>query len=95
MDAPIYPPSSAYEVPMRVPYARTTANTSIQRLLADPAAKAILQKEVPGLEGRIGNEQLKPHLDNFSPRSLVQFGMFKADALDRVDAQLRALESAK
>jgi len=91
MDAPLYPPSAAYEAPVRVPYAVTTANTSIKQLLADPATKAILLQEIPGFEGRIGNEQLKPHLDNFSPRSLVQFGLFKADALDRVDAQLRAL----
>ena len=91
MDAPTYPPASAYEAPVRVAYAVTTANTSITQLLADPAAKAILLTEIPGFESRISNEQLKPHLDNFSPRSLVQFGVFKADALDRVDVRLRAL----
>ncbi|HSI19306.1 MAG TPA: hypothetical protein VK980_16160 [Sphingomonas sp.] len=93
MDAPLYPPSASYEAPARVAYAMTTANTSIKQLLADPGTKAALLQEIPGFEGRISNEQLRPHLDNFSPRSLVQFGLFKADALDRVDTQLRALAS--
>jgi hypothetical protein len=91
MDAPLYPPSRAYEQPVVVPHRLDTATTSIAALLADPAAKAILLAEIPGFMARIGNEALKPHLYNFSPRSLVQFGIFKADALDRVDRQLGAL----
>ncbi len=90
MDAPLYPPSQAYEQPVAQAYQMTTANTAIATLLADPTAKAIILREIPGFEGRISNDQLKPHLGNFSPRSLVQFGLFKADALDRIDAQLRA-----
>lgn len=93
MDAPVYPPATAYVAPPRLAYARTTANTSIKQLLADPATKAIVEKEVPGVQGRIGNPQLKPHLDNFSPRSMVQFGMFKVDALDRIDAQIAKLDA--
>jgi hypothetical protein len=91
MDAPLYPPSSAFEQPAILPHKLSTTTTSIAALLADPAAKAILIREIPHLEQRIGNDQLKPHLDNFSPRSLVQFGVFKAADLDRVDAQLSAL----
>jgi hypothetical protein len=95
MDAPLYPPSQAYEPPIVLAYPMTTANTAIATLLADPAAKAIILREIPGFESRIGNQQLKPHLGNFSPRSLVQFGVFQADALDRVDVQLRALPAAQ
>jgi aspartokinase-like uncharacterized kinase len=91
MDAPLYPPSTAFEQPAILPHSLNTTSTSIAALLASPAAKAILIKEIPGMEQRIGGEQIKPHLDNFSPRSLVQFGLFKAADLDRVDAQLRAL----
>jgi hypothetical protein len=94
MDAPLYPPSSAFEQPAILPHKLSTTTTSIAALLADPAAKAILTREIPHLEQRIGNDQLKPHLDNFSPRSLVQFGIFKAADLDRVDTQLNALTSA-
>ena len=91
MDAPLYPPATAYERPATAPHRLNTITTSIAALLADPAAKAILVKEIPGFEARVGNPQLKPHLDNFSMRSLVQFGLFKAEELDRVDAELRAL----
>ena len=91
MDAPLYPPSQAYEQPSVVPHRMDTNTTSIAALLADPAAKAIIIAEIPTFMARIGNEQLKPHLYNFSPRSLVQFGVFKADALDRVDQQLGTL----
>lgn len=91
MDAPLYPPSTAFEQPAILPHSLSTAATSIAALLAEPAAKAIMVKEIPGLEQRIGGDQLKPHLDNFSPRSLVQFGLFKPADLDRVDAQLSAL----
>lgn len=93
MDAPVYPPAIAYVAPPRLAYARTTANTSIKQLMADPATKAILEKEIPDIQVRIGNAQLKPHLDNNSPRSMVQFGLFKADALDRVDAQIAKLDA--
>lgn len=91
MDAPLYPPATAYERPAVVPTRMSTADTSIARMLADPSAKAILLREIPGFEARVGNDMLRPHMDNFSPRSLVQFGLFKAADLDRVDAQLAAL----
>ena len=94
MDAPLYPPSQAYERPVVVPHRMDTATTSIAALLADPAARAIILREIPTFESRVGNEQLKPHLYNFSPRSLVQFGVFRAEALDRVDRQLAALPLA-
>ena len=91
MDAPLYPPAAAYERPAIATHRTNTTTTSIAALLADPAAKAIILREIPGFEGRVSNPQLKPHLDNFSMRSLVQFGLFKAAELDRVDAQLRTL----
>lgn len=90
MDAPLYPPANAWVAPRILPQQMTTRNSSFAELLASPEAKAILQSEVPGFEMLISNPQLKPHLGNMSPRDLVQFGAFKADALDRVDAKLLA-----
>lgn len=91
MDAPLYPPAAAFEQPAVLPHGLDTMTTSIAALLANPAAKAILLKEIPGFEGRVSAGPLKPHLDNFSLRSLVQFGLFRPADLDRVDEQLRAL----
>ena len=78
MDAPIYPPSVAYHGPARLPEVMSSKTTTITDLLANPAAKAIVIREIPGFESRIANPMLKPHLGAFSLRSLVQFGMFKS-----------------
>ena len=91
MDAPIYPPSAAYHEPVRLPELLSSKTTTINDLLSNPAAKAIILREIPGFESRISNPMLKPHLGAFSLRSLVQFGMFKSEDLDRVDVALKAL----
>jgi hypothetical protein len=95
MDAPVYPPSTAYVQPARVPRPLDTKDTSIADLMAIPAAWAVVLKEIPTVQQRIGNEQLKPHLGNFSFRSLTQFGVVKSDDLDRIDAQLKTLGASK
>lgn len=76
---------------MRLPRILNTSDEAVYDLKAVPAAWAIVLKELPGIEGRFVG-QLEPHLSALSFRSLLQFGsMVKADALDRIDAQLRAL----
>ena len=90
MDAPLYPPSSAYEAPVRVPQQVTTRDSSFADFLANAEALAIVKSEVPAFEGFIKNPMLAPHLGNMGPRDMVQFGAFKGDALDRVDAKLKA-----
>jgi hypothetical protein len=91
MDAPLYLPSSAYHAPHRLPQPMSTKTVSIADLMANPAAKAILVREIPGLEMRLNIDQIKPHLGNFAFRDLVQFGFVKAEPLDRADEQLKAL----
>lgn len=95
MDAPLYPPATAYEAPTRVAHVVSTKDTPIADLMKLPAAWAIITKEVPGIDGRLSVPMLKPHLGNFSLRSLVQFGFAKPEQLDRADAQLRELGEIK
>lgn len=90
MDAPIYPPSTAWEAPILVPQPMSTRNASFADFLADTKAKEILASEVPAYQMILGSPQLKPHLGNVTPRALADLGMFKADALDRIDARLAA-----
>ena len=90
MDAPLYLPSQAYEAPVPVPQPMSTRTSSLADFLANPAAKAIITSEVPAFEAMVSTPMLKPHLDNMSPRSIVQFGAFKSDQLDRVDVKLKA-----
>lgn len=91
MDAPLYPPATAFAQPMRQPRVLNTRDIAIADLQQIPAAWAIVLKEMPRIEAMIGNEQLKPHLGNFSFSDLIQFGIAKADALARIDAQLLTL----
>ena len=91
MDAPTYLPAEHFVQPVRLPRILTTKDTAIADLQAIPVAWAIVLKEAPGIQMLIGAPMLKPHLGNFSFRSLIQFGAVKGDALDRIDAQLKAL----
>jgi len=90
MDAPLYLPSQGYVPPVRVPEPMSTRTSSFLDFLETPEAKAILASEIPNYQQMISNPQMQPHLGNMTPRDLVQFGAFKADALDRVDARLKA-----
>ncbi|MEO7656645.1 MAG: hypothetical protein ABIS25_04830 [Sphingomicrobium sp.] len=91
MDAPLYPPAIAFEQPVRLPRLLDTRAASIAELKAIPAVWAIVLKESPSADFLIKVPMLKPHLGNFSFYSLVQFGAVKAEALDRIDVQLRTL----
>ena len=90
MDAPLYLPSQRYIEPERVPALMTTHTSSFADFLSHPEAKSILESEIPGFERLISNPKLKPHMGNMAPRTMVQFGAFKPEALDRVDAKLKA-----
>ena len=95
MDAPTYPPASAFVQPQRLPRALNTSDVAIADLKAVPAAWVIVEKEIAGVQMRIGNDALKAHLGNFSFRDLVQFGVVKAADLDRIDVQLKTLGEVK
>ena len=91
MDAPLYPPATVFVQPTPVARELNTKDSSLADLMAIPAAWAIVVKEIPDVGLRVGNPMLKPHLGNFSFRSLTQFGLVKTEELDRIDPQLRAL----
>ena len=90
MDAPLYPPAQVYEAPARLPRALNTRDVSIADLMAIPAARAIVLKEMPYIEARLTG-QIAPHLGNFSFRDISQFNVAKPADLDRIDPQLAAL----
>lgn len=91
MDAPQYPPAAEFIAPQIMAEPLNANTTPLSILLANPAAKAVLLAEIPYLDTVLASEALRPHLSNFSPRSLTQFGLFAGPALDRVDRKLRAL----
>ncbi|MEO6718072.1 MAG: hypothetical protein ABIM50_12590 [Novosphingobium sp.] len=94
MDAPLYPPATRFEQPQRLPRVLSTKETSIADLQKNPAAWAIVVKEIPGIGALVGSN-FKVHLGNFSLQTLVQFGASQADGLQRIDPQLKALGEVK
>lgn len=95
MDAPLYPPAKAFVAPIRLPRVLTSADTPVAVLRGNPAAWTVVTTLIPGLAGRIGSEAIKPHLTNFSLRTLVQFGVIPADQLPAIDARLSALGAVR
>jgi hypothetical protein len=77
--------------PERVPQPLSTRETPLTLLQSIPAAWAIVNKEISGMERRVGGEQIRPHLGNFSLQSLLPFGIVQREALERIDQQLSAL----
>ena len=92
MDAPVYPPAQGYEPVAFLPRPLNTSTSSINELMASPEAKAIILEEIPNFLTRIGNPLLKPHLSNFSPLSMVPFGVIPLAALGKIDARLKLLQ---
>lgn len=90
MDAPTYPPAATWSVPEIIPQPMTTHNASYGDFLANPAAKAIVVKELPYFEMMAGNPQVRPHLWNITLRAMADLGAFDSKAIDRIDAQFAA-----
>lgn len=90
MDAPLYSPAVGFEQPRILPRLLSVKETVIADLQKVPAAWAIVNKEIPGIDRRIAGP-LSVHLGNFSLQSLVQFGAVPMEVLPRIDAQLKAL----
>jgi hypothetical protein len=95
MDAPLYPPAAVFVQPERVAQRLSVEVTPITVLQANPAAWAIVNKEIAGMDQRVGGDQIRPHLGNFSLASLLPFGIVTRDALDRIEQQFLALGDAR
>ncbi|MDB5724535.1 MAG: hypothetical protein JWQ16_1289 [Novosphingobium sp.] len=94
MDAPLYPPATRFERPQIIPRMLSTKDTAIADLQKNPAAWAIVLREIPSMNARMGGP-LKVHLGSFSLQTLVQFGAVPEAALVKIDAQLKALGAPK
>lgn len=91
MDAPLFPPATDFVQPRRLPQRLSAAETPIAILKTIPQAWAIVTREIPGMDRRVGSDQIRPHLNNFSLESLLPFGAVPRDAVARIDTQFLAL----
>jgi hypothetical protein len=95
MDAPTYPPATAFEPPVAAPYEFSVQTASLADLMGSPAAWAIVVKHAPGFKMAVNAPQLKPQLSNFTVEDFITFGVVKRAAVDAIDAELRQLPRAE
>ena len=91
MDAPTYPPATAYEPPVAAPYEFSVETVSIAELMSAPAAWAIVLKHAPSFKMIISTPMAKPHLTNFTVDSFVTYGVVTQATIDAIDVDLRQL----
>jgi len=96
MDAPTYPPATAYEPPSVAPYELSLRNVSVAELSSAPAAWAIVVKHMPSMKFVVSTPMAKPHLANMT---VVDFAGFinQADspAIAAIDEELRRLPASE
>ena len=91
MDAPIYPPATAYEQPAIKPYLYGTKSVSISELAASPPAWAIVLKHLPFMPMFIQSEDVKPALGNMALEDLAVFVTMLGPMLPPLDKELATL----
>jgi hypothetical protein len=96
MDAPTYPPATAYEPPSVAPYELTVRNLPVAEISAIPAAWAIVVKHMPGMKFVTSTSLAKPHLGNMTVADFAGFmGQSNSPALAEIDAELSQLPASQ
>lgn len=95
MDAPTYPPATAFEPPQMAPLVLSVETASLADLMSSPAAWAVVVKHAPGLKMAASAPQLKPVLGNFTVDSFITYGVVNQKTVDEIEAELRQLPSGE
>ena len=86
MDAPLYPPASAFEQPRSLPQNLSIRTSAIADLQKDPEAMIVLKQMLPSMatprEGTIAIL-----IEPLSLRDASIYGGVKPDVLDRIEAE--------
>ena len=86
MDAPLYPPAVAYEMPRQLPQVLSVRTTSIAELQGDPEAVAVLKVLLPAMaQAREGPIAIL--IEPLSLRDASMYGSVKPEVLDRIEAE--------
>jgi predicted ATPase len=83
MDAPLYPPASAYEQPQALPQLLSTRTSSLADLQADAEALAVLKASIAWTFSGSVPTALEP----LSIRDASMFGGVKPEDVDRIEAE--------
>jgi hypothetical protein len=95
MDAPTYPPATAFVQPVAVPYEISLRTVPLASLMQMPAAWAIVLKHMPALKMIASTPMIQPHLGNFTVADIAQFaGGLAPELRAKIDEELRSLPAA-
>ena len=90
MDAPQFPPASAYHEPEAVAYLLTVADASVAELLAIAPAKAAILAVIPDFEKRVSGE-IGQHLGNLSLKLLADYTVIDHPAYQTIARRIDGL----
>ncbi|MGD8644252.1 MAG: hypothetical protein PVI15_08190 [Chromatiales bacterium] len=90
MQAPVYPPATEFKQPEPAPFEFGIDTVMVEELISSPSIKQMLERDIPNFSRAIQSPMLKPHLSNFTLRSLVDFGIVSDDLLEVIDTKLRS-----
>lgn len=87
--ADTYPPAQSFKAPKPAPFEFSLDTVVVDELVQSPSIMAMLEKEIPYFGRIIQAPLLKPHLSNFTLRSMADFGIISPDRLEALDKRLR------
>ena len=89
MEAPLYPPATVYREPAKAPFEFGIDTVVVAELVTSQPILNMLESKIPGIGRVLQSPSLKPHLSNFTLRSLAAFGAVSPALLDEIDQLLR------
>lgn len=96
MDAPIYPPASAFELPLVTAQPVRLDNFSLAELMQMPEAWAIVTKHVPSVRQLVSVPMIQPYLGHLTLHALQSlFKISTPEALAAAAADLSRLPPVK
>lgn len=95
MDAPTYPPATAYVSPTPAAFAYGIDTISVEEAVSVPAIRQILIEEAPQMKQVLQASQVQTHISNWSIRSLRTIDLISDSALGKIEARLLALPASQ
>jgi len=90
--APMYPPAIAFEQPVGSAHVLSLDTASLADLMSVPAAWAIVVRHLPAMQPIASTPMIKPHLQNFTVKTLAVFtGGAKPEVYAAIDQELARL----
>ena len=96
MEAPTYPPATAYEPPALLPYELSAAGCAMAELMSIPAAWAVVMKHVPSLKSAVENPFVKQVAGTLTIVDIASFDSpLDKSTIAAIDEELRHIPASE